>query len=151
MPVLHMIKRYMIMCVWVSVCVCVCVCVCETDADLSRRLDAPDETEEDDKPGDGQAAQDRHTDLSEVPDIIRDVQHIVSEKETEPEVRTGDFLRWVWFWHFIILKQKVKTVSAEETTLLPVGFWSEHLTWAWPKTPTGKGFFFIFFFKYYYL
>lgn len=61
----------------------VCVYVCESEADLSRGFNAPDETEEDDQPGHSQAAQDRETDLSKVSNIIRDVQHIVSEKERE--------------------------------------------------------------------
>lgn len=62
---------------------CVCVCLCESVcvADLSGRLNALEETEEDDNPGQSQAAQDRETHLSQVPDIIRDVQHIVPEKE----------------------------------------------------------------------
>lgn len=58
---------------------CVRVCV----ADLSRGLNAPEETEEDDNPGHGQAAQDRETHLSKVPNIIRDVQHIVPEIDRE--------------------------------------------------------------------
>lgn len=64
--------------------------LCVSDADLSRGFDAPDETEEDDKPGHSQAAEDGKTDLSKVSNIIRDVQHIVSEKkQIEMEFRTG--------------------------------------------------------------
>lgn len=53
--------------------VCVCMCVCFIEADLSRGFNAPNETEEDDDPGHSQAAQDGETDLTEVPNIIRDV------------------------------------------------------------------------------
>lgn len=59
---------------------CVCVCAGERETNLSRGFDAPDETEEDDKPGHGQAAQDGETDLSKVPNVIGDVQHVVSGK-----------------------------------------------------------------------
>lgn len=57
--------------------------VCVREADLSRGFNAPDETEKDDKPGHSQAAQDRETDLAKVSDIIRDVQHVVSDKKTQ--------------------------------------------------------------------
>lgn len=46
---------------------------------LARGLNAPEETEEDHDPGDGQAAQDGQMHFSEVPNIIRDVQDIVPE------------------------------------------------------------------------
>lgn len=52
-------------------------------SDLSRRFNAPDETEEDNTPGYSQATQDRKTNLSKVPNIIRDVQHVVPEREKE--------------------------------------------------------------------
>lgn len=55
--------------------------MCVSEADLSRGFDAPDETEKDNKPRHSQAAQDRQTDFSKVPNIIRDVQHIVSERQ----------------------------------------------------------------------
>jgi len=63
--------------------VCVHARVCETD--LSRGFNALDETEEDDKPGHSQATEERETDLSKVPDVIGDVQHVVSERERERE------------------------------------------------------------------
>lgn len=60
----HMIAR---------ICMCVCVFEGVFEADLSRRFHTSDETEENDKPGNGQATQDRETDLSKVPNIIRNV------------------------------------------------------------------------------
>lgn len=54
--------------------------------DLSRGLDTPEETEEDDHPGQSQAAQDREAHLSQVPNIIRDIQHIVPGKGIEREI-----------------------------------------------------------------
>ena len=58
---------------------CVCVCV----ADLSRGLHTPEETEEDHNPGHSQAAQDRETYFSKVPNVVRDVQHIVPGMDRE--------------------------------------------------------------------
>ena len=68
-------------CVCVFVCVCVCVCVFVWDADLSRGFNPPDETQKDDKPGQSQTAQDGETDLSKGSNTLRDVQHIVSERQ----------------------------------------------------------------------
>lgn len=66
----------------------------DSEADLSRGFDAPDETEKDDKPGQSQTAENRETNLSKVPNTIRDVQHIVPEKEREGE-REGTF-QFIW-------------------------------------------------------
>lgn len=44
---------------------------------LARGLNASEETEENNNPGDGQAAQDRQMHFSKVPNVIRDVEHIV--------------------------------------------------------------------------
>ena len=63
----------------------ICICVCE--ADLSRGLNTPDKTEKDDTPGHSQAAQDREADLSKVPNIIRDVQHLVSERQRDTDTQ----------------------------------------------------------------
>lgn len=62
-----------------------------SEADLSRGFNASDETEKDNKPGHSQAAQDRQTDLAEVPNIIRDVQHIVSERIKETHIQEEMF------------------------------------------------------------
>lgn len=43
---------------------------------LPRRLDALDEAEEDDDPGDAEAAQERQAHLAQVPDVIRQVEHV---------------------------------------------------------------------------
>lgn len=48
--------------------------------DLSWGLHTPDEAEEDHNPGHSQATQDGEANLSKVSNIIRDVQHVVSEK-----------------------------------------------------------------------
>lgn len=61
-------------------CVCLCVYMSVCKANLSRGFNTPDETEKDDTPGHCQAAQDGETDLSKVPNIIRDVQNIVSRE-----------------------------------------------------------------------
>lgn len=45
--------------------------------DLSGRLDAFEEAEEDDDPGQGQAAQEGESHLSQVPDVVGDVQNVV--------------------------------------------------------------------------
>lgn len=44
---------------------------------LAGGLDTPEETEENNNPGDCQAAQDGQMHFSKVPNIVRDVQHIV--------------------------------------------------------------------------
>lgn len=44
---------------------------------LAGGLDTPEETEENNNPGDRQAAQDGQMHFSKVPNVIRDVQHIV--------------------------------------------------------------------------
>lgn len=47
---------------------------------LAGGLDTPEETEENNKPGDRQAAQDGQMHFSKVPNIVRDVQHVVPKK-----------------------------------------------------------------------
>lgn len=49
---------------------------CRSATDLSGRLDPFEETEEDDHPGQGQAAQDGESHLSQVPDVVGDVENV---------------------------------------------------------------------------
>lgn len=49
---------------------------------LSGRLDTFEEAEEDDDPGEGQAAQDGESHLSQVPDVVGYVQNVVPGRNT---------------------------------------------------------------------
>lgn len=58
-------------------------------ANLSGRLDAFEEAEEDDDPGQGQAAQDGESNLSQVPDVVGDVQNVAPWRK-----RRFEWLGW---------------------------------------------------------
>lgn len=55
-----------------------CCCLA---TDLPGRLDTFEEAEEDDDPGQGQAAQDGESHLSQVPDVVGDVQNVAPGRD----------------------------------------------------------------------
>lgn len=99
---------------------------------LPRGLDALDEAEEDDDPGDAQAAQQGQPHFTQVPDVIREVQHIppaqgaagVSRAPTPPPpplspVPRPHYLQYsslglVRFW--VVLRKRVRLRAARLET-----------------------------------
>lgn len=60
---------------------------------LAGGLNTSEETEENNNPGDGQAAQDGQMHLSKVPDTVRDVQHVVPKTTASLVVASKDVYR----------------------------------------------------------
>lgn len=58
---------------------------------LARGFNTPEETEENNNPGDGQAAQDGQMHFPKVPNIVGDVQHVVP-KVIGSRLTTGNFI-----------------------------------------------------------
>lgn len=99
--------------------------------DLSGRLDAFEEAEEDDDPGQGQAAQEGESHLSQVPDVVGDVQNVVPWRNRRLE----------WFdWQQTPIpppkkqKQKYKTFTVRLQTVQA----ALHVTHT-PRKPDSQG------------